>query len=148
MKKLLLSAFVVIVFIVYSVHERKEQPDVPVVIPSSLNTNPQVGNQPTTAQAGSGYSDGTYTGSVADAFYGNVQVKATIANGKITNVEFLQYPNDRRDSIEINSQAMPALQQEAIQSQNAQVDTISGATQTSEAFRQSLQAALDQAKKS
>jgi uncharacterized protein with FMN-binding domain len=94
----------------------------------------------------SGYKDGTYTGDPADAFYGNIQVKTTISGGKITNVQFLQAPNDRGTSIEINSQADPILAQEAIQAQNANVDIVSGATDSSQAFVQSLQSALDQAK--
>lgn len=94
----------------------------------------------------SAYKDGAYLGVVADAFYGNVQVKATISGGKITNVVFLDYPHDRQTSREINSQAMPILKQEAIQIQTANVDIVSGATQTSLAFVHSLQSALNQAK--
>jgi len=92
------------------------------------------------------YNDGTYTGSVADAFYGNIQVKATVSGGKLTNVTFLQYPNDRSTSVMINQQAMPGLVQEALQAQSASVNGVSGAMQTSEAFRASLGAALAQAK--
>jgi uncharacterized protein with FMN-binding domain len=94
----------------------------------------------------SGFKDGTYTGNPADAFYGNIQVQATISDGKITNVTFLQYPNDRGRSIEINQQADPILAQEAIQAQSANVDVISGATDSSQAFVQSLQSALNKAK--
>lgn len=75
-----------------------------------------------------------------------VQVKATIQNGKIVAVDFLQYPNDRRTSQYINSQAMPILQSEAIQAQSANVDIVSGATDTSMAFQQSLASALAKAK--
>jgi len=60
-------------------------------------------------------------------------------------VQFLDYPHDRRTSIEINSQATPMLTAQAIQVQSAQVDGVSGATQTSRAFRESLQSALSQA---
>jgi uncharacterized protein with FMN-binding domain len=94
----------------------------------------------------SGYKDGTYTGDAADAFYGNIQVQATIANGRITNIQFLQYPNDRSRSVYINSQADPMLAQEAIQAQSAQVDIISGATDSSQAFIQSMQSVLNKAK--
>lgn len=92
------------------------------------------------------YTDGTYTGSTADAYYGMVQVKATIQAGKLTDVTFLQYPNDRRTSQYINSQAMPQLRQEAIQAQSANVSGVSGASDTSAAFRESLSNALAQAK--
>jgi uncharacterized protein with FMN-binding domain len=92
------------------------------------------------------YKDGDYTGTTVDAYYGLVQVQATIKQGKLADVQFLQYPNDRRTSIRINNIAMPYLQQEAIQAQSANVDVISGATLTSEAFAQSLQVALSSAK--
>ena len=93
-----------------------------------------------------GYKDGEYAGPVTDAFYGLVQVKAVIQAGKIADVQFLQYPNDRRTSIRINNIAMPYLITEAIQAQSAQVDIISGATLTSQAFAESLQSALATAK--
>jgi uncharacterized protein with FMN-binding domain len=92
------------------------------------------------------YIDGTYTGSTADAYYGYVQVQATVSGGKLTAVKFLQYPNDRGTSVYINQQAMPLLQQEAIQVQSANVSGVSGATDTSMAFRESLGAALSKAK--
>lgn len=92
------------------------------------------------------YKDGTYTGSVADAYYGNIQVQVSIQNGKIADVAFLQYPNDRGTSREINGQAMGYLRSEAISAQSANVDIVSGATDSSLAFRQSLTYALSQAK--
>lgn len=94
------------------------------------------------------YADGTYTGQRYDAFYGFVQVQATIKSGKITSVRFLQYPNDRQNSIEINSYATPILAQEAISAQSANVNIVSGATDTSDAFKLSLSSALTQAKNS
>jgi uncharacterized protein with FMN-binding domain len=100
-----------------------------------------------TAIASGTYKDGSYTGPEIDAYYGLVQVKAVVQNGKIANVQFLEYPNDRRTSQRINNYAVPTLQQEAVQAQNANVDLISGATLTSQAFVMSLQPALDQAKK-
>jgi uncharacterized protein with FMN-binding domain len=93
------------------------------------------------------YRDGQYIGSVADAFYGNLQVKAIISGGQLTDVQFLDYPQDRNNSIRINTQAMPMLKAEAIQAQSANVDIISGATATSEAFQQTLGSALAQAAK-
>lgn len=92
------------------------------------------------------YKDGTYVGPVVDAFYGNIQVKAIILQGKISDVQFLQHPQDALRSVAINAIAMPNLKQEAIQTQNATVDIVSGATDTSQAFIQSLQSALNQAK--
>jgi len=92
------------------------------------------------------YADGTYTGKVADAYYGSMQVQAVIKNGLLADVIFLQYPNDRGTSVRINTEAMPKLKSEAISAQSAKVNTVSGATQSSQGFQQTLQSALDQAK--
>ena len=92
------------------------------------------------------YTDGTYTGSGADAYYGTVQVQAVIVNGKIADVRFLNYPQDRSTSRRINSVAMPYLTQEAISAQSANVNGVSGASDTSMAFRESLSSALSQAR--
>ena len=100
---------------------------------------------PTDRPAGQ-YADGTYTGPVVDAYYGNVQVQAVVQNGQIADVQFLDYPHDRRTSQRINSQATPYLTQEAIQAQNGNVNIISGATLTSQAFVESLSAALQSAR--
>ena len=96
-------------------------------------------------QALGAFMDGTYTGPAVDAYYGTVQVAALVQGGKLADVQFLQYPSDRSTSQFINSQAMPILTSEAIQAQSANVDIVSGATHTSEGFRQSLADALAQA---
>jgi uncharacterized protein with FMN-binding domain len=127
----------------------------PTAAPPPRATEPPVPTataQPTAAPptlgpiARAGYKDGEYAGPVTDAYYGLVQVKAVIQAGKIADVQFLQYPNDRRTSIRINNIAMPYLITEALQAQSAQVDIISGATLTSQAFAESLQSALVSAK--
>lgn len=100
----------------------------------------------TTTVVNGQFKDGQYDGSVADAYYGNVQVRAIIQDGKLTDVQFLSYPNDRNQSIEINSYALPILKSEAIKVQSAHVNIISGATNTSNAFINSLTSALNQAK--
>ncbi len=88
------------------------------------------------------YKNGSYTGPVTDAYYGNMQVVATISGGRLSDVTFLQYPSDRRTSQQINSRATPILRSEAIAAQSAKVNIVSGATQTSQAFVQSLSSAL------
>jgi uncharacterized protein with FMN-binding domain len=92
------------------------------------------------------YSDGTFTGSVADAYYGNIQVAVVVTDGKISDVQFLQHPSDRSTSIRVNNMAMPQLKSETIAAQSANVDIVSGATYSSEAFQQSLASALSQAR--
>lgn len=115
-----------------------------LVSPPTSRSSVTSGNSSTVSSGA--YKDGTYTGTSEDAFYGNVQVSATISSGKITSVTFLTYPNSSPNSQDINVQAMPLLRQEAVKAQSANVDIVSGATQTSEAFAQSLQTALQQAK--
>jgi uncharacterized protein with FMN-binding domain len=119
----------------------------PSPAPTSKPATPAPTPAPTPLPTPKGlYVNGTYTGSVADAYYGNVQVEAIINGGKLADVQFLQYPDTHSTSVYINSQAMPYLKQEAIQAQSANVNIISGATDTSMAFQQSLGAALAQAK--
>lgn len=161
-KKYFLSASVLGVFVLYAIHLKTDveehqvvaikQPvasprasDEAVVSPLPTSTSTFLVTPAPTPKPKGKFVDGTYTGRVADAFYGLVQVKAVINDGKITDVIFIQYPNDRRTSIEINQQAMPLLKQEAIQVQSARVSGVSGATATSDAFVESLKSALQQA---
>ena len=105
------------------------------------------GSSPSPSASSSAYVDGNYTGSPEDANYGTVQVKIGVSNGQITNVDFLQYPNDNPTSSYISSQAMPILKSEAIQAQSAQVSGVSGASFTSQAFQASLASAIQQAQR-
>lgn len=91
------------------------------------------------------FKDGTYDGSIEDAFYGNLQVQAVIRDGRLVDVKPLLYPNDNRTSILINSQAFPMLRDEALNAQSPNVDIISGASDSSPAFERSLSSALKKA---
>lgn len=157
MKRFFLSLSLITAFAVYAILSQAK--DIYVATPGgqtpgpnpdgAQNPDPTPAPAPTPTPAPkptSQYKDGQYTGSVADAYYGYVQVKVIISGGKITDVLFLNYPQDRSTSIEINTQAMPYLTQEAIQAQKANVDIVSGATETSRAFRESLASALTKAK--
>jgi len=77
--------------------------------------------------------------------YGDIQVAITVANGKITNISIPQESATDPRSQFINSQAVPILTQEVLAAQNLNVDVVSGATFTSDAFGQSMQSALTQA---
>ena len=159
MKKLIVSVVIVGVFLIYCfLHAQgaasaiasvgSGTSNVPTATPSgsvASGTPPPDSTATPTTTPGALYKDGSYTGSVADAQWGNIQVKAIIKSGKITDVQFLQYPNERQRSVEINSYADPILKSEAIQAQSAQVDFVSGATDSSQAFVQSLSDALSQA---
>ena len=95
----------------------------------------------------SGTSTGgtAYQGSVAQTRWGPVQVVVTVTNGKITDVAVPMYPNSNGRDREINTRALPILNQETVAAQSADIDTVSGATVTSDGYKQSLQAALDAA---
>ncbi len=148
MQKILLSLLVITGFAAYSYYvQTGNAENVPSAVPSSNTTTQKLnsnGTAGTTSKKGT-YKDGEYIGPVVDAFYGNIQVKAIIQNGRLSDVQFLQYPNDRPNSIEINESMIPIVRQEAIQKQNANVDIISGATDSVVAFKQSLGKALEQA---
>ncbi len=148
MKKLFFSLGLIAVVVFYVLFNNQNSASViaPAAVPVTAEGKPATAVSTPPPQSKAGYVDGSYTGSVADAYYGNVQVQAIISGGKITGVHFLQYPNSHGTSVYINSQAMPYLKQEAIQAQSANVDIISGATDTSMAFQQSLADALAQAK--
>jgi uncharacterized protein with FMN-binding domain len=87
----------------------------------------------------------TVTGAVAQTEYGVVQVRLTVANGKITKAEAIQAPkggtSDQKTAL-----AIPKLNEEAVAAQSADIDAVSGATYTSGGYKQSLQSALDKAK--
>ncbi|MFF0036853.1 FMN-binding protein [Streptomyces mirabilis] len=86
----------------------------------------------------------TVTGSVAQTQYGAVQVRITVSGGKITKSEAVQAPkgglSDQKTAL-----AVPKLNQEAVAAGNANIDAVSGATYTSNGYKQSLQSALDKA---
>jgi uncharacterized protein with FMN-binding domain len=116
-------------------------------IPTPTQTTPAPTPTPTpTPQPQGQYVDGTYIGDPENAYYGMVQVQVTVSGGQVADVQFLQYPNTHSTSVYINQQAMPILRQEAIQAQSANINGVSGASDTSAAFQQSLASALSQAK--
>ncbi|PLS29576.1 FMN-binding protein [Bifidobacterium parmae] len=92
------------------------------------------------------FEDGTYTGAVVATSKGDVQVQVTVSGGKVTQVVAVKYPNDNPRSLGIAQKAIPQLSDEAVQAQSADIQMVSGATETSTGFIGSLQDALDQAK--
>jgi uncharacterized protein with FMN-binding domain len=90
-------------------------------------------------------SPATYIGGSADTRWGPVQVQITVQGGKITASQAVQYPQNNGRDAEINGFALPILNQEVVQQQSASIDTVSGATVTSDGYLQSLQSAIDQA---
>ncbi|MET9455958.1 FMN-binding protein [Streptomyces canus] len=97
-----------------------------------------------TAGGSAGSAAKTVTGAVSQTQYGPVQVRITVSGGKITNAEAVQAPkggtSDQKTALSI-----PKLNQEAVAAGSADIDSVSGATYTSEGYKKSLQSALDQA---
>lgn len=129
-------------YIFWNSQNQSSAPATPAPAPSPTPTTPAPTPNPAPTPVSAKYKNGTYLGPTANSIYGPVQVSATISGGKLTTVTVLQYPKDRANSAEISSRSLPILQSEAVQSQSATVDIVSGATQTSEAFTQSLASAL------
>jgi uncharacterized protein with FMN-binding domain len=140
---------------VVAVGQPSAAPTVRVDPGSTVAASPAAPSEPTTAAAApsvaatatpsTGTCDGQYSGDVVNTRYGPVQVQVTISNGKIVDVTALQLPSNDPHSAQISQYVEPILRSSALQAQSAQVDLVSGATYTSQAYARSLQAALDQA---
>jgi uncharacterized protein with FMN-binding domain len=102
------------------------------------------GATPAPTKAAAKKGSGTFTGALVPEPFGEVQVQITVSAGKITDVTALQLPTHGRSGF-ISQSAAPILQGEALAAQSANIDTVSGATYTSDAYAQSLQSAIDQA---
>lgn len=108
------------------------------------STTPSAAPSPSPSPSPAGVN-GTFTGADFPNRFGDVQVKVVITNGRITDVQPIQMPQDRAQSAYISQVAGPMLHDEVIQAQSAQIDIISGATYTSESYAQSVESALQQA---
>lgn len=117
---------------------------------SSGSSAPSVGSSGSSGSSGSGSTgssaaSSTVTGDVVQTPWGPVQVAVSVAGGKVTDVQVVEYPNGNPRDAEINSYALPILVRETVSAQSADIDMVSGATITSEGYVQSLQSALDRA---
>ena len=94
----------------------------------------------TTAAAAPDAKSGTFTGPAIFVNYGTVQVKITVANGKITDAVAVQAPSGRNDRY--TNMAVPILKQQTLAAQSANIKGASGASYTSYGWFKSLQGAL------
>jgi uncharacterized protein with FMN-binding domain len=99
-----------------------------------------------TVAAASAATPQAFNGTLIQTKYGPVQVQAQISDGTIADIAVITYPDGDGKSRSINARALPQLRTEVLTAQQANIDTVSGATYTSNAYRQSLQAALDTAR--
>lgn len=116
----------------------------PSPAPTSTGPTP-TGTAGSTGGGSSSSGTRTVDGDAIQTRYGPVQVRITLSGGRITAVTAIQLPQDNRRDIEISGFAVPQLTQEALSAQSARIDTVSGATYTSDGYVQSLQSALDKA---
>ncbi|MGW7408114.1 FMN-binding protein [Streptomyces sp. NPDC054833] len=88
----------------------------------------------------SGGSSQVVAGPTVSTEKGDVQVEVTLEGDAIGSVRMLKQPNSPQ-----TQGAVPTLIRETLKAQSADIDTVSGATITSEGYKKSLQAALDEA---
>jgi uncharacterized protein with FMN-binding domain len=87
--------------------------------------------------------NGTFTGPSVFVNYGNVQVKITVVNGRITDAVAVKAPSGRNDRW--TNMAVPILKAQTLAAQSANIQGASGASYTSYGWHTSLQGALAQA---
>jgi uncharacterized protein with FMN-binding domain len=96
---------------------------------------------PTTASKTS--INGTFTGPSINVNYGNVQVKITVVNGRITDAVAVVAPSGKNDRW--TNMAVPILKAQTLKAQSANIQGASGASYTSYGWYTSVQGALAQA---
>jgi len=139
MKKYLFGVMIIVIVGIYAVFSSQSEG---VAMPAPFVSPPS-----DTSSAGTGqYKDGIYTSPVEDAFYGNLQVTATIKDGAIADLQYPVFPNDPGYTTFVNTRALPLLKQEAIGAKSAKVNTVSGASDTSDAFKEALTAIFAEAR--
>jgi uncharacterized protein with FMN-binding domain len=84
--------------------------------------------------------DGTFTGPSINVNYGNVQVKITVVNGRITDAVAVKAPSGKNDRY--TNMSVPVLKQQTLKAQSANIQGVSGASYTSYGWFTSLQGAL------
>jgi len=99
----------------------------------------------TAAPSNPGACDGDVVASPSAQFrYGVIQLQTQFTTANVLcNVTVLQFPNDRRTSVQINNYALPIYNQEAVQNHSAKIRAVSGATYSWQAYVAALQAVLD-----
>ena len=97
----------------------------------------------TQAPAATAAINGTFTGPSVFVNYGNVQVKITVVDGRITDAVAVKAPSGRNDRY--TNMSVPVLKKQTLAAQSANIQGVSGASYTSYGWYTSLQGALAQA---
>jgi uncharacterized protein with FMN-binding domain len=106
----------------------------------AANATPSAAATQTTAPVTSTIKDGTFTGPSVNVNYGNVQVKITVVNGRITDAVAVKAPTGKNDRY--TNMSVPVLKQQSLKAQSANIQGVSGASYTSYGWFTSLQGAL------
>ena len=120
--------------------QQTQQQAPPKTAPQTTGSAPKAtGAAPTTQQQQQQQAQiRNVPGPAVNTSEGTVQVQVTFQGAKITDVKALRAPNSNPTRM-----ALPLLRQSALKAQSADIDTVSGATATSDGYKQSLQAAID-----
>ncbi|MFJ9745387.1 FMN-binding protein [Streptomyces chartreusis] len=110
----------------------------PASTPSADSGSADTGSSESGSSESGSAADTVVKGSTVNTDKGPVQVEVTFAGDRITAVRMLQQPNHPQTTA-----AVPQLVAETLEAQSADVDTVSGATITSDGYKESLQAAID-----
>ncbi|MEV0736864.1 FMN-binding protein [Streptomyces sp. NPDC050549] len=122
------------------------EPSIGTTTSSTSTATTEAASTPTPSASGSTPSGSTSSGSTKKVVQGTaintekgtVQVQVTFEGDRISAVSMLQQPNHPQTTA-----AVPVLIEETLKAQSSKIDTVSGATITSDAYVQSLQAAID-----
>jgi uncharacterized protein with FMN-binding domain len=75
-----------------------------------------------------------------------IQVGVVMSRGRVVDVKTLILTGDGEHTQKLNAHAEPILRRRALEAGSADFDVVSGATYTSESYKDSLQAAIDKAR--
>ena len=111
---------------------------------ADVQATPAPQASPTAKPVANAHKTGVFAGAASQGMFGPVQATLTVRDGKITWVK-ITAPQDNPTSAYINQQVVPMLRSETLKAQSSNINGISGATVTSDAYYQSLQSALTNA---
>ena len=97
------------------------------------------------SRSGAGSAQTVVNGTPVSMQYGVVQARIVLSGGRIVSATAISAPDANGRDVSINADAIPILAREVVRAGSARIDTVSGATFTSGAYRTSVQAAIDAA---
>ena len=95
----------------------------------------------------SGEGTRSYLGPAMTTPFSAIQVRAFFTGRRLTGIETVLLSGDGPHTEALNARAEPILRESALEAGSADVDTVSGATSTSEIWLDSLQGAIDKARR-